>query len=858
MRAIVSYIFLLLLSGCIFGPVGTSKVALKKINEGDLAKAQKWVTKGLEKDSLSPAPLFAKSRLLIAKENFIYYDSAYLLINRARTIYDTLESRVQYKLARAGIDSMGLKYTKEVIDSLAYARARNIHTEEGYISYIDRFPTAFQVEEAKQHRNMLAFAKAKAENSYQGYKGFMTRYPEAKQVPEARELYERLYFINSVADGKLASYISFLQRHPTTPYRKEAERKIFEVLTAENTLASYLQFIKKYPDSYWEKTAINRAYHIAKATGETLPRYLWPDSLVYAHSLEGKELLPFYKNKGYSFMDMSGRPFTGRKFQSINSDYLCSTITEDFFITSDGVVGRNGEQIISSVSDAFDMGYGFLKYIRSGKTGVVHKSGERVLPAQYEDVQLINHTFLSVKTTSGWHLYTLHGIKLLADNFSEIFSQGNFIFFVKNNLIEVKTLAQLVSAADNEPLPLNYVFSDYDLLDNGLLWMEAEHGEVVFNQQLDEIIPYGAHRITPVKKAFLVEQLNDNRLFDINFREIARGEFVQMSNDWIAFEADSVWQLISVDELSYKFDIVGELQLLGGHFAIAYQSDTTTVYFPGGKLYRSLGHTAIKLLAATGAAQYLQIKEGRKTRVFNEWGDEVYNTSRSLGIAPIGNEYLILEKSGKKGLASTLAKDEVLRIAYDAIGNYNNGYVAVLDGRKFGLFNDQKEVFIRPWHEKNLIPYNDQYFIGARTNKGVVDKNGNIILDFIYDEIKYWTDSSALAKIEGKWQLVGLPGGNVQLDGIFTYTIEPLKDEKIMIARIEEGYGVYSDYRGEIVPPTFNDIVPITATEGFILFTEKHIEEAGFYVVIYYDLNGRIFFKQALEAEDYDKLYCVD
>jgi hypothetical protein len=39
-------------------------------------------------------------------------------------------------------------------------------------------------------------------------------------------------------------------------------------------------------------------------------------------------------------------------------------------------------------------------------------------------------------------------------------------------------------------------------------------------------------------------------------------------------------------------------------------------------------------------------------------------------------------------------------------------------------------------------------------------------------------------------------------------------------------------------------------------FTERHIAEAGISVVIYYDYQGKIVRKQAMEAEEFEKVYC--
>jgi hypothetical protein len=80
--------------------------------------------------------------------------------------------------------------------------------------------------------------------------------------------------------------------------------------------------------------------------------------------------------------------------------------------------------------------------------------------------------------------------------------------------------------------------------------------------------------------------------------------------------------------------------------------------------------------------------------------------------------------------------------------------------------------------------------------------------------------------------------------------------EKIIIVHQENNYGVVSNRRGFILQPTYSDIVNLgTALQPFY-FTEKHVEEASIYVVIYYDATGKLVRRQVYEVEDYERIYC--
>jgi hypothetical protein len=57
---------------------------------------------------------------------------------------------------------------------------------------------------------------------------------------------------------------------------------------------------------------------------------------------------------------------------------------------------------------------------------------------------------------------------------------------------------------------------------------------------------------------------------------------------------------------------------------------------------------------------------------------------------------------------------------------------------------------------------------------------------------------------------------------------------------------------------TFSDIVNVGSSEIPLYFTEKHVEEASLFVVIYYTHQGVMLRKEVYEQEDYDKIYCSE
>jgi hypothetical protein len=80
--------------------------------------------------------------------------------------------------------------------------------------------------------------------------------------------------------------------------------------------------------------------------------------------------------------------------------------------------------------------------------------------------------------------------------------------------------------------------------------------------------------------------------------------------------------------------------------------------------------------------------------------------------------------------------------------------------------------------------------------------------------------------------------------------------ERIAIVQQDNAYGVIHSTKGMIIPLNFSDIVNVGSAEKPMYFTEKHVEEASVFVVIYYNHEGKFLRKEIYEQDDYEKIYC--
>jgi len=88
--------------------------------------------------------------------------------------------------------------------------------------------------------------------------------------------------------------------------------------------------------------------------------------------------------------------------------------------------------------------------------------------------------------------------------------------------------------------------------------------------------------------------------------------------------------------------------------------------------------------------------------------------------------------------------------------------------------------------------------------------------------------------------------------------IKNTEEEKIIKIHRENYYGIMSNRNNILVQPAFTDIINLGTADDAFYFTEKHVEEAGIFVVVYFDKNGKLVRRQAYEEEEYERILCED
>ena len=855
-----------------------SKKAFKLLEKGDYIKLVELLQKSIEKDSTNSGANYVYSLLFLTPKYPDYsIDTSYYFINEAIADFEIHDDKDIESLFKLGINDSTLYLQKLEVESHAFRRAKAKHTIDDYNYFLNHFTGAIQSDSTIAFRNKIAFQNAVSTNTYEAFQYFIHTYPDAVHIEDAKVKYEELLYFTKTQDKKLESYVRFLKNNVHTPYRDDAEKHIFEISTADNDLDSYMTFMEQYQNSKMKQRALNLLYHCykehssAKGFSNKFSILNEQDSLLDIVEAEIGHLMAIFEMDKYGFSKLNGEKLIDFTYSKIKEDYYCGNIREDFLeVELDDeklIVSRLGDKIFSGAFDSVeDLGCGALKIEKDGYYGVYHKSGCLIVDFNYEDVGLVSNAFIKYKFNGKWGLKSFSKRDILPPEFDDIYSEGRFVLVEEDGLYAVKNVETLSKAADLEKPRLDFKYDDYELIYASQLLLFKDDMETVMDLDLKEEIKLDRQSFYELYEGWMVKKDNKFRIYDQIFYPLSDLEFekVDFNISRAALKYQNNWGIYNSNAqfpTTFTYDSV---RFLSEQIGIIIKGDTTFAIFDNDSLIDISYSKETKLLrpsALEGDEKYSQYLLTKTTKgvykVFNIHGHKIIDGKYS-SIEALGREYLLVEKSGKKGLFHHNGK-LALKIKYSAIGNYNDGYVSTLITGKFGVFNFEKNVFLSAKYKKALKPFGVHYFIGTKgASFGLVNLENQDVTGYKFDEILDWNDSIALVKEEDEWKLYDIKNDNYVFEGISEY--EVLRDdeeEKILLITKDSKSGILSNLHGEVVGATFNDIINIGSVENPVYFAEKYILEADFYVVIYYNSKGEILRKQIFtEAKEYEKIYC--
>ncbi|MFY0651130.1 MAG: WG repeat-containing protein [Cyclobacteriaceae bacterium] len=848
-----------------------TKSAFKALEKGEFDKVEEILQKSLEKEKVNPASKYVYS-ILYCVDSFARYniDTAHFYIQQAEQDFSSLDEKEVDALAKDEVTLEVLGAQHERIDSLGFGEAQAANTLQSYDYFIEKFQRSIQFNAAVEARNSVAFHHAQQEASWQSYKGFIDQYPEADQIETATEEYNRLIFEEKTQSGGLQELQDFLVSHPNTPYRDILEKRIFGLMSEFGVTGQILDFVKKYENPELQKRGINVAYSIdpnARDLFDLLNQSKWRqlrDSIASIKAMDSITWLPFYEDDKYTFANSAGDLAFDFVFDQISERYYCGNVKDRVLdVAMDKkhlLVNRSLDTIYAGSFDSHvELEYGLLKISKGKKVGVIHTSGFSVLPLDYEDVSVLNKNFLITKSDGEYGIVSLLGKEILKPEFNDIYLSDEYLVIEKEDRIAIYLTSEFLEQAQKETLKPEFKYDDFEILED---WVIAflEDGEELLDQNLQVVIPMGEQEINTRFDNWLVKQSDGYRLFDKSTKVLGEDVYqqVRQNDQWLAVKGANSWSLYSKSLPDVPMVGLDSVNLLGEDIALVFRNDEGTAIFPNKKTVNFLKDEKLRSIGSgkNTDVHYLVIGRNGKNTLYKN-GERIIESVYEIGY--ISDRVFSAKSRGEYGAMDTKAR-LIMRIRYDVIGEAENGISPVLYNGRFGAYNFNDRVLISLKFDEKLKPFNDRLLITKfRGKKGLCTILNENVLDTEYDEIIYWSDSTALLKFEGEWLLKGVYTEDEILGGMQDFEfISKDKENMIIKYRTATGLGVYSSKYGKLFEPTFHGIMNLGTPSQPLYFCEKSVREAGFYVAVYIDQKGNTIRSHAYREEEYEGIVCED
>ncbi|SKC89679.1 WG repeat-containing protein [Ohtaekwangia koreensis] len=853
----------MLLSGYLKAQISQERNALSNLAKQKWARAHEQLRKILTKDSINTTGQYVMARYFFSPGNPDFHlDSAHYYTEASLRDYSKLSAKQREKIKRFPLDSMIIIRLLEQIDSAAFNRTQQSNSETAYTNFIEKFPAAKQRSQAIELRSKAAFADAVTMNTYQAFSSFIIRYPEARELEDAKSLYEKLLFEDKTRDKRLASYEAFLKDYPQTTYRKEAERNIFEISTAPGTIESFKEYLQRYPQSNFYSQAHGLLYYLQADEQQARPLYgaIQNDSLTNDDPSPRRYLVPFLEKNFFGFMDSEGNEIISAEAADLNAEYKCGNIDEDVLVLPGKIVSRKGTLVYKGeVASVDDLGSGFLLIENQHCTKVIHKIGFNPGELCVQDAKVLNGKLLAIKNDEHWSIRTLAGRLLIASEWDNISFAGDVIIFQRDKNFWLATTDAISAIADGQTFKLKDTFEEVKSWPNGKVWARAGKFEGIFDQHLDVVVPFKEQTLSSSFFGGVAFANSQSAFFNHAGNTTDSYDTILISKPWVAAKSSATWRLFrplynllataTYDSISFV-----------GTFAIGTRNDSLFVHGSASAkpLLKVKQPAKIEFIPAQDSSSFFLLEQGDKKTLFNHSGQKLFAVLYDR-IQHAGKDIFIVTRKDKKGLVSSDGK-VLLTTEYNAIGTLSEGTVSLLKAKKFGLFDVHQKKLIKPEYSKNLSLYNRSVLIALKTGAyGFIGWDNKPLSEFEFIEIQPWNDTLAWVKKNFQWQLYNLKTKKTELDKIRSIKfILDKADDKLAIIQQDNSYGVIHSKRGMVIPLNFSDIVNVGSAERPMYFTEKHVEEASIFVVIYYSSEGKMLRKEIYEQDDYEKIYCAN
>jgi WG containing repeat len=329
-----------------------------------------------------------------ADNPFYQLDSAYTFIQKADAAFTGAPDKERVYVQQFGVDHDAIVAQRTLIGDAAWDLTTKVNTIPAYERYMATFLFSTHAGEAKLVRDHLAYQETCAVNSSVAYAAFIQRYPDARQVHEAKTRLQGSVFRENTIDGSIDSYERFMVEHPESPYLKNAEDEIYRLSVPHGTAAEYHAFIKRYPmngrvPDAWRTLYATSTRDLSAASIteflKTYPDYPFIEELAADYKIASMRLLPFRKDSLWGFIDDTGT----ERIKAVYT-WVEPFVKDQALVERNGMVGtinkQGGEVVAVQYDDVQEAGQGLFIVERKERMGVCDRKGKEVVALEYDEI----------------------------------------------------------------------------------------------------------------------------------------------------------------------------------------------------------------------------------------------------------------------------------------------------------------------------------------------------------------------------------------------------------------------------------------------------------------------------------------
>jgi hypothetical protein len=342
-------------------------------------------------------------------------------------------------------------------------------------------------------------------------------------------------------------------------------------------------------------------------------------------------------------------------------------------------------------------------------------------------------------------------------------------------------------------------------------------------------------------------------LFDPELADILGGEVfadLMITDYWLCVR-DDFWRAYNRKDgkvLKNQFDSVS---LPAPQVLFAQIKSQQELIFVDGKSIPAKDRQIRQLPGEEGMSGYLWLGDNREATVYDPQGEKVLET-RYSDLRVIDEDLFGIKVSGKSGVMTTKGR-LLLQPSYDLIQKKDNQLYTLKFGQIGNVDLETGTIFDNEYEAAFEKKYG--YFSTVLDGKyGLLNENKEEVFDFDFESIEVISDSLAWVKTDTTWVMLTLPDRKIRMDGITRFA--PMEVDGYYKVYSARGFGIMTAEGKFLFNPVYSDVVVLQSESQLLFRAENYFQEAEYYIVVWYDTEGRKVYSNAYRTRDYEMLYC--